>query len=156
MLKSIKEVKIMDKLVIAVLVGLVPMLPAIIYFLRQRKDAPGSATRGLVMGMTGFNAILGLMAAGVGLVWLISPTTAMAAGPGAQSATADSYVSLAAAISTGLAAVGAGIAVSGTGAAAVGSITEKPESFGRALIFVGLAEGIAIYGLIISFMVLNR
>jgi V/A-type H+-transporting ATPase subunit K len=55
-----------------------------------------------------------------------------------------------------LAAIGAGIAVSSTGAAAVGTIAEKPESFGRALIFVGLAEGIAIYGLIISFMVLNR
>ena len=41
-------------------------------------------------------------------------------------------------------------------AAAVGTIAEKPESFGRALIFVGLAEGIAIYGLIISFMILNR
>jgi V/A-type H+-transporting ATPase subunit K len=46
--------------------------------------------------------------------------------------------------------------VSGTGAAAVGTIAQKPDFFGRALIFVGLAEGIAIYGLIISFMVLNR
>jgi V/A-type H+-transporting ATPase subunit K len=156
MRESKSEVKTMNKLVVAVLVGLVPMIPAVIYFLRQRRDAPGSATRGLVVGMVGFNAILGLMAAGVGLVWLVSPATVMAAGPGAQSATADAYVSLAAAISTGLAAVGAGIAVSSTGAAAVGSITEKPESFGRALIFVGLAEGIAIYGLIISFMVLNR
>jgi V/A-type H+-transporting ATPase subunit K len=146
----------MDELVIAVLVGLVPMVPAVVYFLRQRRKAPGRATRGLVLGMAGFNAILGLMAAGVGLVWLISPATAMAAGTGAQNASVDPYVTLAAAISTGLAAVGAGIAVSGTGAAAVGSITEKPESFGRALIFVGLAEGIAIYGLIISFMVLNR
>ena len=146
----------MDKLVVVVLIGLVPMVPAVIYFLRQRRDAPGNATRGLVLGMVGFNAILGLMAAGVGLVWLISPATVMAAGAEVQTASVDPYISLAAAISTGLAAVGAGIAVSSTGAAAVGSITEKPESFGRALIFVGLSEGIAIYGLIISFMVLNR
>ena len=48
------------------------------------------------------------------------------------------------------------IAVSSTGAAAVGAIAEKPEAFGRSLIFVGLAEGIAIYGLIIAFLVLNR
>ena len=74
----------------------------------------------------------------------------------AQAAGGDPYVSLAAAISTGLATIGAGIAVSGTGAAAVGAIAEKPESFGRALIFVGLAEGIAIYGLIIAFLILNR
>ncbi len=55
-----------------------------------------------------------------------------------------------------VACIGAGIAVSSTGAAAVGAIAEKPETFGRSLIFVGLAEGIAIYGLIIAFMVLNR
>jgi len=46
--------------------------------------------------------------------------------------------------------------VAGSGAAAVGATAEKPESFGRALIFVGLSEGIAIYGLLISFLVLNR
>ena len=55
----------------------------------------------------------------------------------------------------GLIAIGAGIAVASSGAAAIGAIAEKPDSFGRALIFVGLAEGIAIYGLIISFMILN-
>jgi V/A-type H+-transporting ATPase subunit K len=73
-----------------------------------------------------------------------------------QTAQADPYAALAAAISTGLACVGAGIAVAGSGAAAVGAIAEKPEAFGRSLIFVGLSEGIAIYGLIISFLVLNR
>ncbi|MFN2108151.1 MAG: ATP synthase subunit C [Anaerolineae bacterium] len=145
----------MVNLIIAVLVGLIPMAPAVIYFFRQRNASLGRATRSLIMGMTGFNVLLGLMAAGVGFVWLFSPGTVMAA-TGAQAATGDPYAGLAAAISTGLAAVGAGIAVSGTGAAAVGTIAQKPDFFGRALIFVGLAEGIAIYGLIISFMVLNR
>ena len=42
------------------------------------------------------------------------------------------------------------------GAAAVGATAEKPESFGRSLIFVGLAEGVAIYGLLISFLVLPK
>lgn len=57
------------------------------------------------------------------------------------------------AVSTGLAAIGAGYAVGHTGSAAIASITEKPETFGRAMIFVGLAEGIAIYGLLISFLI---
>lgn len=57
---------------------------------------------------------------------------------------------------TGLAAIGAGIAVANVGAAAVGAITEKPELFGRLLILVGLAEGIAIYGLIVSILILHR
>ena len=137
------------------LVGLVPLIPAVIFFLRQRRNTPVRATRSLVMGMTGANALLGLLVAGIGVVWLLSPSTAMAAGQDAAAAS-DPYVTLAAALSTGLAAIGAGWAVNSTGAAAVGTIAEKPESFGRALIFVGLAEGIAIYGLIISFMLLNR
>lgn len=62
----------------------------------------------------------------------------------------------AAALATGLSAVAAGIAVGSVGAAAIGAVAEKPELFGRTLVFVGLAEGIAIYGLIISIMILNR
>jgi V/A-type H+/Na+-transporting ATPase subunit K len=63
---------------------------------------------------------------------------------------------LAAALATGLSAVGAAYAVASVGAAAVGAIAEKPELFGRVLILVGLAEGIAIYGVIISVLILNR
>ncbi len=142
-------------LMVAVLVGLLPLVPAVIYFLHQRRERPIEATRSLVFGLNGFNVLLGLSATAVGVFWLFSPTAAMAAGLG-QAAPSDPYVSLAAAISTGLACVGAGIAVAGSGAAAVGAIAEKPESFGRSLIFVGLSEGIAIYGLILSFLVLNR
>jgi len=63
---------------------------------------------------------------------------------------------MAAALATGLSSVGAGIAVSHVGAAAIAAISEKPEMLGRVLIFVGLAEGIAIYGLIISFLIIAR
>ena len=52
--------------------------------------------------------------------------------------------------------VGAGLAVAKVGTAAVGALAEKPELFGRLLIFIGLAEGIAIYGLIVSILMLNR
>lgn len=63
---------------------------------------------------------------------------------------------IAAALSTGISAIGAAYAVSHVGAAALGAMGERPELAGRALIFVGLAEGIAIYGLIISIMILAR
>jgi V/A-type H+-transporting ATPase subunit K len=63
---------------------------------------------------------------------------------------------LAASLATGLGCVGAGIAVAYVGAAAVGAVGEKPEVAGRTLIFVGLAEGIAIYGLIIAIMILGK
>ena len=62
----------------------------------------------------------------------------------------------AAALSTGIAALAAAIAVAYVGTAAVGALAEKPGLTGRVLIFVGLAEGIAIYGLIISIMILGR
>lgn len=63
---------------------------------------------------------------------------------------------IAAALATGLSSLGAGIAVASVGSAAIGALAEKPELLGRALILVGLAEGIAIYGLIISILILNR
>jgi len=142
-------------LIAAVIVGLIPLVPAVFFFIRDRQNAPLKATREMVMGLNGFNVLVGMLATGFGVFWLFSPTAAAAAGL-SQTAAGDPYASLAAAISTGLACVGAGIAVAGSGAAAVGATAEKPESFGRSLIFVGLSEGIAIYGLIISFLVLNR
>jgi V/A-type H+-transporting ATPase subunit K len=63
---------------------------------------------------------------------------------------------LAAALSTGCACLGAGIAVGSVGSAALGLVGEKPEMLGTTLIYLGLAEGIAIYGIIISLLVLGR
>ncbi|MCD6155853.1 MAG: ATPase [Candidatus Atribacteria bacterium] len=63
---------------------------------------------------------------------------------------------LGAGLATGLAAIGAGIAVGIAGSSAIGAISEKPELFGRTLTYVGLAEGIAIYGMIISVLILGR
>ena len=70
--------------------------------------------------------------------------------------TADGLAYLAAGLSTGLATIGAGIAVAVAGSAALGAISEDSKLLGKTLIFVGLAEGIAIYGLIISIMILNK
>lgn len=69
-------------------------------------------------------------------------------------ATADGMKFLGAALSTGLACVGAGIAVSSSASAALGAISEDPKIMGKSLIFVALAEGIALYGLIISLLIL--
>jgi V/A-type H+-transporting ATPase subunit K len=81
----------------------------------------------------------------------------------AQTAThtaADSAVApwamMAAAIAAGLSSLAAGYAVAVVGSAAVGALAEKPELLGRVLILVGLAEGIAIYGLIVAVLILNR
>ena len=60
------------------------------------------------------------------------------------------------AIPTALATIGAGVAVGTVGSSAMALISEKPEMFGRTLVYLGLAEGIAIYGLVVSILMLGR
>ena len=72
----------------------------------------------------------------------------------ASNATGFGY--LAAALSTGLSCVGGGIAVASAASAALGAISEDSSALGKSLIFVGLAEGVCLYGLIISFMILGK
>ena len=63
---------------------------------------------------------------------------------------------IAAAISTGLATIGAGYAVGAVGSSALGAVSEDPNILGKTLIYVGLAAGLAIYGLIISIILLSK
>ncbi len=60
------------------------------------------------------------------------------------------------ALPTALSTIAAGIAVGPIGAASLAAVSEKPEIFGRTLVYLGLAEGIAIYGLVLSILLLNR
>lgn len=60
------------------------------------------------------------------------------------------------ALPTALSTVAAGIAVGPIGSASLAAVSEKPETFGRTLVYLGLAEGIAIYGLVLSILLLNR
>jgi V/A-type H+-transporting ATPase subunit K len=63
---------------------------------------------------------------------------------------------LGAAIAVAGSSIGAGVAVAYTGAAALAALSERPELFGRAMVIVGLAEGIAIYGLIVAIILIGR
>lgn len=138
-------------LIVALLVASVVLYPV------GRRLAPGALLKMLVGGLLAMDGIVALAAlATAALIWLGAPTAAGAALPLQEGGGLSGNVAIGAALATGLAAIGAGIAVGIAGAAAIGAITEKPETLGRTLIFVGLAEGIAIYGLIISFMILTR
>lgn len=63
---------------------------------------------------------------------------------------------IAAAIAVGCSCIGAGWAVAKAAPAALGAVSENPDNFGRAIIFVALGEGVAIYGLLISILILNN
>ena len=87
----------------------------------------------------------------------------MFAGPNVQAADAAASAStatgmgyIAAALVTGLSCIGGGIAVASAASAALGAISEDSSVLGKSLIFVGLAEGFCLYGLIISFMILGQ
>ena len=105
---------------------------------------------------------LGIVLGLVWVVWCLAACSAMAAQGidtarlTAEGVKAASWAFTASALAVGLGSLAAGIAVAYVGAAAVGAISEKPELIGKALIFVGLAEGIAIYGLIIAIMILGK
>lgn len=129
---------------------------AILLLARRRLTARGRL-QSLVGGLLTVNVVVLLVAATLGTAgWLGTPRTAAAAPPLQQPTGLSGTVAIGAALATGLAAIGAGIAVGIAGSAAIGAITEKPETLGRTLIFVGLAEGVAIYGLIISFLIITR
>lgn len=79
-----------------------------------------------------------------------------AADAAAAASTATGLGYLAAALVTGLSCIGGGIAVASAASAALGAISEDSSVLGKSLIFVGLAEGVCLYGLIISFMILGK
>lgn len=86
----------------------------------------------------------------------MASTVAFAAGEAGEVTPVNGLGLLAMALSTGLAAIGAGYAVGAVGSSAIGAVSEDPKILGKTLIFVGLAEGIAIYGLVISIIILGK
>ena len=110
----------------------------------------------MLVGLVILNAVVILGAGLVGLLLGLAPDLAFGEVGSSIPEGIVRWGFLSAAIAVGLGAIGAGIAVGLVGAAAMGTIGERPELLGRTLIFVGLAEGIAIYGLIIAIMILGR
>jgi V/A-type H+-transporting ATPase subunit K len=110
-----------------------------------------------VVSLTLFNLLVLALVLGVA-VWSGSSLAQTAESPPAAGATAGlgAWGAMAAAVAVGLGSLGAAIAVAAVGSAAMGAMSEKPELGGRALVFLGLAEGIAIYGLIIAIMILGK
>ncbi len=114
----------------------------------------------------GMSILLAFTAITAGLVLIATYMLITSGGANAQEATGliaamtDPEVRkwgyIAAAAATGLSAAGAGYAVAQVGSAAVGALAEKPELMGRVLVMVGLAEGVAIYGLIVAILILNQ
>ncbi|MCD6286010.1 MAG: ATPase [Anaerolineae bacterium] len=133
-----------------------PMVPAVILFVNRRRK-PEELARKTVLGLSALNLVILFAMVGLVMAGLAVPDLAEASGlyQAPTPSGPDPLAAIGAGIAVGVGALGAGIAVGNVGSAAVGAIAEKPEIFGRVLIFVGLAEGVAIYGLIIAFIILG-
>lgn len=116
--------------------------------------AAGERTKGRYKKALGINALLFMGTLIVSGAMMFSGTAFAAETAAAGSAAGWGY--LAAALSTGMSCIGGGIAVSAAASAALGAISEDGSILGKSLIFVGLAEGVCLYGLIISFMILGK
>ena len=140
---------------IAWLVGL-PILGAVSALttavLRRRTERSLSWLRRLNAGL--------LITAGAVLVVALTAGPSGAAGSAGTQVTSSTNASgsalLGAAIAVAGSSLGAAIAVAYTGSAALAAISERPELFGRAMVIVGLAEGIAIYGLIVAVILIGK
>ncbi|MCX4418704.1 ATP synthase subunit C [Streptomyces mirabilis] len=85
-----------------------------------------------------------------------APAQASGSQAAAQTSGSGSAALIGAAIAVAGASIGAAIAVAYTGAAALAALSERPELFGRAMVIVGLAEGIAIYGLVVAIILIGK
>ena len=111
--------------------------------------------RRAVRRLIAINAAVGLGAlAAVAMLSLGLVDPAQAAGSASGKDPGAALIGAAVAIAGST--IGAAIAVAYTGAAALATISEKPELFGRAMVIVGLAEGIAIYGLVIAVILIGK
>ncbi|MDD2295210.1 MAG: ATP synthase subunit C [Eubacteriales bacterium] len=121
----------------------------------QKRNKAGSIKKAVFISASSF----GLVAASMMLTLLLgnpayAETGAAAAVAVPELSMGDGMKFLAAALSTGLATIGAGLAVASVGSSAIGAISEDSSLLGKTLIYVGMAEGIAIYGMIISILIL--
>lgn len=127
------------------------MLPLFINLKRTKEHKPTNRKRAVITNIASFIGIMALMT-------VIPATGAFAEAGEAAAAGADGFTEgmkyLAAALSTGLATIGTGIAVGSAAPAAIGAVSENDKAFTKALIFVALGEGVAIYGLLISILIL--
>ena len=149
----------MTTIIALLTIALLGMIMAGIY-LHYRPLEPARARR-LFMPTVVTNIALffgaQLAAAFLGVSDALAASEAAAAATGAaEVSTGMGLAFIGIALPTAFSTIAAGIAVGPIGAASLAAVSEKPEMFGRTLVYLGLAEGIAIYGLVLSILLLNR
>lgn len=141
------------KVILVLLATVLLFLPLISIAVRKLTGAP--ARRALLSNIAMFCGLF-ILTAVLGISGAASAAAPEAAGAAAAASggIAEGMKYIAAALAVGLSGIGGGLAVASSASAALGAISENDSMFGKALIFVGLAEGVALYGLIIALVLL--
>lgn len=99
-------------------------------------------------------AFFGIIAIGTVLPLTGAVSAAPAEAAAAATSMGDGLKAIAAALAVGVSGIGGGIAVASSASSAIGACSEDPKSFGKSLIFVALGEGVALYGFIVSLLLI--
>lgn len=136
--------------ILMILVSLSIVAPIVLFYTTGKRKGREC----LMMNLVSFASFMGLALISIiggGIAAFAETENAAAA---AAATTGDGLKFIGAALATGLSGIGGGVAVSSAASAAIGAMSENEQIMGKTLIFVALAEGIALYGLIISFLIL--
>lgn len=112
-------------------------------------------TKGGYKAALGFNIFAFFSILIISNIMMFTGKVSAAGATAAAASATDGWKFMAAALSTGLSCIGGGIAVASSASAALGAISEDSSIMGKSLIFVAMAEGVCLYGLIISLMILS-
>lgn len=145
---------IFELLVPMVLIVLIS-LPLVKVF-KGKMSAQSAKTRLITHIVMFFVVVIGSVLFSVGDFSVFAAEEAAANAEGIMGTTAQGLGFISAALATGMSALGAGIAVAAAAPAAIGAFSENEKNFGKSLIFVALGEGVAIYGLLISILIINK
>lgn len=137
---------------IQVLTAVALILSIVVPFIAYRRGEHTRKryTRTLALNCLSFFGILGIM----GIVTLAGAASVHAASGADGLSSGLGFIG--AALAIGISGIGSGIGVASSASAALGAISENESIFGKSLIFVAMAEGIALYGLIIAFMIIGQ
>lgn len=137
----------MNILLAALVMLLAVVAPLTAIYVRAKHGKTGKAP--LVTDLCAFFGVIAFLS-----VFFFTQSAEAADAAATATTAADGMKYIGAALAVGLSGIGGGIAVASSASAALGALSENDSIFGKALIFVGLAEGVALYGLLIAFLII--
>ncbi|MBQ5335340.1 MAG: ATPase [Oscillospiraceae bacterium] len=144
--------QVLELIFLPLLITILLALP--VYVAITKKKSGKSMRRAMLMNLCAFGAVM-LCAIAFPIGGLVSAEETAEAAAKTAGTMADAFRYLSAALAVGVGCIGCGSAVGHAAPAAIGALAEDPKTFGKALVFVAMGEGVGIFGVLIAIMILN-